>query len=183
MDDWNKDWDILYPFSQFLEPYKIPLPPPSGDYVSPWTSSSAFRVTAVKDVFDAIAGTRELSLVIDHPGIIWSVIAFDAHVLSWQLDKNPLPYFARHHIKEASFYGVDQWTLDLVINATPTGERPILKVDFQGIQEKGMWPAKKAERQGPAMDLFEQLDAWLDERPGVAFDALLLGCVSGVAIM
>ena len=108
------------------------------------------------------------------------MIAFDAHVLSWQLDKNPVPYFARHHIKEASFYGVDRWTLDLVINATTKGERPSLKIDYQGIQEKGMWPGKQAEREGPAMDLFEKLDAWLDERPGVAFDALLLGCVFGV---
>lgn len=97
MDDDNADWDILYPFSQvrgldwdrttrktailtctctctcdpqFLTPYKIPLPQPYG-YVSPWPSK--FKVTTALDAFNMDRFTRSLILIIDHPGVIWTV--------------------------------------------------------------------------------------------------------------
>ena len=43
------------------------------------------------------------------------MIAFDAQVIEWELDDYPPTEFARHHIKEASFYGREAWTLDLTI--------------------------------------------------------------------
>jgi hypothetical protein len=98
MDGYNSDWDILYPFSavrpflfpllsisvfliectsQFLTPYKIPLAVDPG-YVSPWVAGSntnvenGFTITALDDVKDHAAGTRSLTLRIDHPGLIWT---------------------------------------------------------------------------------------------------------------
>ena len=100
MHDWNGDWDILYPFSavskilsskpkgfayftlsccvpctcptQFMSPYKIPLPIEPG-FVSPFaTGERAFRVEAVNDTVDLLAGTRSLTLEITHPGLIWT---------------------------------------------------------------------------------------------------------------
>jgi hypothetical protein len=116
----------------------------------------------------------------DHPGLIWTVVAFDAHVLSWSLDNNPVSHYARHHVKEASFYGVDRWKFDVVVNATAPGEKPLLHIDFQGIQERGMWPGKKKERRGLlSMRLFEQLDHWLDQRTRGAYDTLMMGIVAG----
>lgn len=113
--------------------------------------------------------------------MIWTVIAFDAHVLSWSLDDNPIPYRARHHVKEASFYGIDKWSLDLVLNATAPGERPELEVSFQGIQERGMWPGKKAEGgQLDSMKLFAEMDEWLDDAFERSYDTLMLGIVGGV---
>ena len=70
------------------------------------------------------------------------VIAFDAHVLQWTLDDAPPDGYARHHIKEASFFGVDRWSVDLVLQG-PAATEP-LTVNFIGIDESGMWPAKKA---------------------------------------
>lgn len=59
-----------------------------------------------------------------------------------------------------------------------------LKVDFVGIQEKRMWPGKKAESDGsPAMKLFEAFDAWIDENTGGTVDALLVGCVRGETVV
>jgi len=55
------------------------------------------------------------------------VIAFDAHVLKWTLNDNPPDEFARHHIKEASFYGQDTWTVDLTIKHPLSGA---LDVDY-----------------------------------------------------
>lgn len=110
-----------------------------------------------------------------------SAIAFDAHVLKWTLDNNPPTEHARHHIKEASFYGVDTWKLDLVIKIPDSGDSR-LSVTYVGVKEKAMWPGKMKEKAegGQAMELFEELDAWLLDTKGGTVDATLLGCVGGV---
>lgn len=115
-----------------------------------------------------------------------AVIAFDAHVLEWNLDDNPPDEFARHHIKEASFYGTDTYTVDLVLRL-PLGSTSEsgLKINFIGLQENGMWPGKKAvkEEGGRAMKLFEELDGWIEEKTGGTVDALMLGCVAGITVV
>jgi len=113
-------------------------------------------------------------------------IAFDAHVLEWSLDKNPPDEYVRHHIKEASFYEHDTYSFSMVIKLPKIekGSEPNekVRVNFIGLQEKGIWPAKKAVKAqgGAAMQLFENLDAWLEEKTGGKVDALLMGCVGGV---
>jgi hypothetical protein len=154
------------------------------------------------DFVDKHGGTRSLTLHINHPGIVWTgelllfltclwnafehffswtAIAFDAHVLEWNLDNNPPDEYARHHIKEASFYGVDTWTVDLVIKIPDSGKRTI-SVNYVGVKEKAMWPAKSKEKAegGRAMELFEDLDNWLEVKMAGTVDATLLGCVGGV---
>ncbi|KAJ3576559.1 hypothetical protein NP233_g353 [Leucocoprinus birnbaumii] len=204
MNDYNSDWDSLYPFSAFLSPYKIPLAVSEG-YASPWATEQPFSVSAINDFRDTEAGTRSLTLEVKHPGIVWSgafplfpsviravlmktptlaVISFDAHVLRWTLDKNPPNEHVRHFIREASFYGTDTWSVDLVIQSPPNAtDDETLLVNFIGIIEKGMWPAKQAVKAegGPAMQLFEQLDNWLEEKSAGTIDALLMGCVGGVS--
>ncbi|KAF8655951.1 hypothetical protein AX16_002858 [Volvariella volvacea WC 439] len=204
MNDYNSDWDVLYPFSAFLTPYKVPLKAREEGYVSPWSvdGEKAFKISALNDVYDVANGTRSLTLKIDHPGLIWTTIAFDAHVLQWSLDDSPPQEHARHHIKEASFYGVDSYTIDLVIAASQNKEK--LRVNFIGMEEQGMWPGKRSvllehrardererERQqssglggvGPSigtLTFFEKLDGWLEEKTEGTVDAMLIGCVGGV---
>lgn len=113
------------------------------------------------------------------------VIAFDAHVLKWTLDNNPPDEYVRHHIREASFYNTDEWSIDLVLKLDSSrGDDDRLRVDFIGLEEQGMWPAKKervrAEERGEALRLFEEFDAWLEARTRGAADALLMGTVAGV---
>ncbi|KAF8624137.1 hypothetical protein AX17_007200 [Amanita inopinata Kibby_2008] len=186
MDDHNSDWDSLYPFSAFLTAYKISLPVEYG-YVSPWASGNNFSVTAVNDVKDFASGTRSLTLEVHHPGLIWTVIAFDAHVLQWTLDDNPPDEFARHHIKEASFYGTDTWTVDLVTKLDPSSSSGGLTINFIGLEERGIWPAKQArvsaEERGAAMRMFEKFDGWLEDKTAGTVDALLMGCVAGVVVV
>ncbi|KAI9455042.1 hypothetical protein F5148DRAFT_409217 [Russula earlei] len=182
MHDWNGDWDIIYPFSAFMSSYKIPLPIESGS-VSPFTDGDRdFKVEAVNVTDDVLAGTRSLTLQITHPGLIWTVIAFDAHVLQWTLDDAPPNEHTRHHIKEASYFSVDRWSLDLVLK----GNAP-LAINFIGIDEAAMWPAKKAaagapgtEKQHPAMVLFEHLDDWLMRKTHSRVDVMLLAAVGGI---
>lgn len=110
-------------------------------------------------------------------------MAFDAHVLHWSLDDNPPDENARHHIKEASFYGQDTYSFNIVIkeHASPQGGEK-LRIDFVGMQEKGIWPAKRAlgANGGIAMELFQELDPWLDKWTHGTVDALLMGCVIGM---
>ncbi|KAF8625164.1 hypothetical protein AX15_005531 [Amanita polypyramis BW_CC] len=181
----NPDWDTLYPFSKFLAPYKFSLPVQPG-YVSPWANKVS--VVAENDVRDVEAGTRSMTLKVYHPGLIWTVIVFNAHVLKWTLDDHPPDEYVRHHIKEASFYNTDVWSVDLVIKLNSTSSpSPLdekLRIDFIGLDEKGIWPAKEArvpvEERGEALRLFERFDSWLDGKTGGAVDALLMGTVAGV---
>ncbi|KIM39558.1 hypothetical protein M413DRAFT_447037 [Hebeloma cylindrosporum] len=198
MDEYNSDWDSLYPFSNFLSPYKIPLSI-HPDYISPWTSERPFTVTSVdhpitNDLLPP-GTTRNLTITVSHPDLIWTVIAFDAHVLQWSLDDNPPDEHARHHIKEGSFYGHDTYSFDLVIKVPPPppggdveaqdAGRVGIRVNFVGLQERGVWPAKKAVKAygGVAMELFEELDGWLEEKTQGKVDALLMGCVGGVTVV
>lgn len=123
----------------------------------------------------------------DYSALSCTAVAFDAHVLNWTLDKDPPDEYARHHIKEGSFYGHDVWSIDMLVKIpSHTGtdaDNGKIRVDFVGIHEKAMWPGKRAEKEqgGPAMKLFEEFDAWLDETKGGTVGATLLGCVGGVA--
>jgi len=183
MNDWNTYWEPMYPFSEFLSPYNFELPV-KPEWIEPLDYT--FTVTADNDTVDKAAGTRSLRLVINHPGTIWTAIVFDAHVLKWSIDDNPPDEFARHHVKEVSFYGHDSYTVDLLIKLPPDWEtNPGLKVSFVGIHEKAMWPGKKAEKAegGRAMALFEEFDAWIDREMEGTVDTLLIGGVGGYAIV
>ncbi|OSX64019.1 hypothetical protein POSPLADRAFT_1065412 [Postia placenta MAD-698-R-SB12] len=179
MNTWNNDWDTMYPFSNFLTPYKFDLPL-KPEYMD--APEHDFTVTAVNNKIDTAAGTRSLTLKIYHPGIIWTAVTFDAHVLQWALDNNPPDEYTRHYIKEGSFYGHDTWTVDLVVKIPEGDPDARIRVNFVGIHEKAMWPGKKAEKElgGRAMALFEEFDAWIEKETEGKVDALLLGCVGGI---
>jgi hypothetical protein len=55
-----------------MSPYKIPLPK-EPSFVSPFAvGERAFKIEAVNDTIDVVAGTRSLTLQITHPGLIWT---------------------------------------------------------------------------------------------------------------
>lgn len=115
------------------------------------------------------------------------VIAFDAHVLKWSLDNNPPDHLARHHVKEASFYGTDVWNLDLVIKIPQEEDMGgKLKVNFIGTKESVQWPAKKGkliEHEDDRQDLalLENIHTWIKHRTGDSVDAMLFGTLGGIA--
>lgn len=61
--------------------YKVPLPPTPATYASPFADT--FTVTASHSVLNSIKRTRSFDIIMDHPGLIWPVVAFDADVVSW----------------------------------------------------------------------------------------------------
>ncbi|PLW33163.1 hypothetical protein PCANC_11091 [Puccinia coronata f. sp. avenae] len=178
------DWDIIYPVSQFLKSYQVPLGlieqqslaaghdgdvGTKNEYLSPWTDK--FKITSLESKLDFINQQRTIVLAIDHPGIIWTVIAFTADVVHWDLPSRAVRGKRRHHVKEASGFGVDRWTLNVTIALEEAefqsaveneqilkGQRvPIaaddqqgqafarlgkLKVEFSGIDQLGLYPAR-----------------------------------------
>lgn len=137
----------------------------------------ALRSRSITLGLSGLVSRHSSSSVVSFPNNPYAVIAFDAHVLKWTLDDSPPDEHARHHIKEASFYGQDTWTVDLTIKL-PTAP---LNVDFIGIGEKRMWPGKKAEKEegGRAMVLFEKFDKYVEESTNGTVDVMLLGCLGG----
>ena len=125
MNDYNSDFDILYPVSAFLTPYKFQLPSPgaasgfSTKYAAPAAEANHFTVKATNEVLDLEAGTRSLTLEMNHPGVIWSVVAFDAEILDWNLPSAPPAGYQRHHLKSVARYGIHSWSIDLVLRLEP----------------------------------------------------------------
>ncbi|GJN92127.1 hypothetical protein Rhopal_005157-T1 [Rhodotorula paludigena] len=163
-DDLSVDWDIIYPVSQFLTTFRIPLPPVSPDYVAPWADS--LKVTVQRSVLNTIKQTRQLELTLEHPGIIWPVMSFTADVVAWDLPKVPERGQVRHHVKSVASYGVTRFPISLTLQLTPEefaaavrqeqrakGQRPAsdvseadrqlaaLRIDYSGLDLHGMYPA------------------------------------------
>ena len=103
-------------------------------------------------------------------------------MISWSLESPPPEEYARHHIKEAYFHGVDTWSVDLVIAFPPNTDPAPIPVNLVGLQESAMWPGKRKvkEQGGPAMILFELLDNWLDDHLGDTVDAMMLSSIGGI---
>ncbi|KAH8813685.1 hypothetical protein DL96DRAFT_501140 [Flagelloscypha sp. PMI_526] len=180
-------WDLVYPFSTVLKPYDMVIPnsfiEASPAYHSLWKLK--FSIKATKDI-TLENGTRVLDLQIDHPGLIWPVLSFEAHVSSWSLDAHPPPSYERHWVREAAFHRVSTYTLSLSIE--PHNNSTDLNIRWVGLQEGGTWPAKAQEyiaQKGRTKDaavsmrVFEELDGWITGWSGDTVDATLLGAVKG----
>ena len=187
------------------------MAPLDSSYVSPWVNGKGFIISSINHDENLIPGTRNITVQVSHSELIWTgqlihskkkalslnyitlfllVIAFDAHVLKWSLDDNPPDEYARHHIREGSFYGSDTYSFDMIVKIPPSsasapGGNQGIQVNYIGLQEKGIWPAKKSVKtEGAiAMKLFEELDTWLETKTGGTVDALLIGCVAGVTVI
>lgn len=65
----GSQWQI-YPVSHFMQSYKFPLPPLAADYISPFQGK--FVVEVVDSRLNAVKQTRQLTIVVRHPQIIWT---------------------------------------------------------------------------------------------------------------
>ncbi|GAA5843912.1 hypothetical protein JCM11251_002246 [Rhodosporidiobolus azoricus] len=162
-DDLSVDWDLIYPISQLLTTYKVALPPADPSYVSPFDST--FVLSVEKSILNSVKQTRRLELVLDHPGVIWPVVSFNADVVEWDLPTLPeRGAHVRHHVKSVASYGVTKFTLSLTVQLTPDefgaalredqrrkGQRTDssaadealarIRIDYSGLDVHGMYPA------------------------------------------
>ena len=164
------EWEVLYPFSQFLQSYQAKLPTAK---ISPAVELP--KVVGRTFERNDLDGTVTLDLVTWHPGLLWTVIAFDAEVVWWSLsDEPPAKNERRHHVRQASSYGTPSHDLRMQIKVPASGK---LVVDFVGVEELAMHPAKVTSAEAlerPSMRFFAQIDA-----PGGVGEAVDL-CSNGV---
>lgn len=165
------------------------MPSLPSSYVSPFRDT--FKVELLESRLNAVTRARSIKLAIHHPGIIWSVIAFDANVMRWNLPAAPEPGMIRHHVKEASAYNVSTWELDMELQLDDVqfqaalrqsqrrkGQRkkdPVaeaeddrlggLKIEFSGLDVKRMWHHRSNEHR-ENMEFVDRLDKampdWVD---------------------
>lgn len=162
---------------------------------------------AKDEELDLEAGTRRITLEYLKPQgrVIWSVMAFDAEILEWDLGTIPVPEgHKRHVIKEVGRAGVDRWSLTMLLRLDATAIEAARKrgVDKQthtellklapgeGVPEAQRDPSRlvvsfsgldaevAARRElTPALN---KMDGYLlTERPDV--DAMLLSVIAGVS--
>ncbi|CAM0140646.1 hypothetical protein VKS41_006671 [Umbelopsis sp. WA50703] len=122
------EWDSVYPFSAFLGGYRFD----TNNYIKSHTSNSSLaassepigfqlvgKIPSVKSfdsVYDHSTGIRSFSVVAIAPTYTWTVISFDAHVLSWSIgDTEPLNHTSHYVVRHVGGYGSDGWRLDLKV--------------------------------------------------------------------
>lgn len=194
----------IYPVSQFLHSYKVPLPASITSSSSQYKDS--FKIEVLESRLNAVSQTRSLQLAIQHPGIIWTVIAFDADVLRWDLPEPAERGTIRHHVKEASGYNVSIWHLSMELKLSDEqfqaalrqsqrrkGQRKRdaeaeeidhalggLRIDFSGLDVSRMWHHKVNEdRKG--MEFVESLDKAMPDWVDASKLFKLRSCISTMA--
>lgn len=136
-------------------------------------------------------------------------MAFSADVVEWDLPEPAERGDVRHHIKEASAYSTDSWTMLMTLQLSPEqfeasqrisqrkkGQRPLgteeerakdealagLRIDYSGLDVGRMWHSsyeKEAESSRPGMQFMRSLDKALPAWT----DPMLLTAVAGVAVV
>lgn len=124
MNDYNSDWDVLYPVSTFLETYKFALEPVKFDRWPEMTHEESRTLLA--------NGNTNIKIKLHHPGCVWPALAFEADIVEWSFDLPPPKGRTRHHIKSATSVDVDILELDLVLKLDK-GEK--LKLHWSAVGE------------------------------------------------
>jgi hypothetical protein len=199
MEEHNADWDVIYPYSAFIKPWRVEIPPLLGPTYGEGEREDRIKLRTIWDVVDDVKGTRSIRLEVNATGVIWpgenravdrsgrsranadtTAIAFDAHVLEWSLDDNPPAEYTRHHIKSAMFLGSDEWDIDLVLNLTTSRE---LAVSHVGVRRNAMWPARKDDvPRDPATALLGRIDQFVEETTRGRVDPTLVSCLGGISV-
>lgn len=166
MDNYNTNFDILYPVSNFLTPFRFPLPSSAAPSSSPWTestgsSSEAFAPYASKDHIDWEAGTRRVTITLDRKNIIWSVMAFDAEILEWDLSIPPPIGWQRHHLKEVSRFGQDSWSVSMLLKLPKEAQGSSKSVPYSQQQNDGQKGAAMI-REAAGVPQRDPTKLWID---------------------
>jgi hypothetical protein len=170
MNEYNSDWDTLYPVSSFLETYRFPLESVTFDWP---------KVTAESERTENADGTTHIKVRIDHPHLVWPVLAFEAEITEWAFGLPPPVGRKRHHIKSATSVHEHTIDLDLTVRLEP-GEK--LRIHFNGVDKNQMVPGT-ASRLGPDMPASRWLmamDDWARETYDDSLDIVMSGIIAGV---
>ncbi|KAI9497389.1 hypothetical protein BDB00DRAFT_804285 [Zychaea mexicana] len=112
------EWASIYPFSAFLGGYRFNTKSYlEANGVKPDDLPGPFpKLSAQNDKYDPATGVRSFSIVSVSPTYTWTVIAFDADVLTWSItDSEPLEGPTHYIVRHVVGHGNDAWKLDLSV--------------------------------------------------------------------
>lgn len=204
----STDMDVLFPLTHFIDTERVALPMTAARSAASRDTSrwDQFRVSCRDVHVDAANRTRELVMQLHHPALAWSTLSFDAEVLEWDFPEPPPAGFRRHHLKDVSRLGHDDFAMRMVVRLspeqldayappgakdtlvrtlpghTPTPRDPArIQVHYSGLDSYGMYPHHKATGMDKlSMQTLGQLDDMLlADYPEV--DAMLMSVIAGVA--
>lgn len=206
----SPDVDIIFPLSHFVDVRRATLPqtPAMARGAADKKRWRDFRITCDAQI-DPSALTRNVTLRLHHPGIMWSALSFDADITAWDFIEAPPSGLQHHTLKDISRKGEDDFSVnftyridaataeafrrnsahggDSLVRAAP-GHTPSkvhpwkLRVHYSGLDSNGMFPQHNATATAAqlAMPDLAKLNAYLEEHhPEV--DAMLVSVVAGVA--
>ncbi|KAG0095497.1 hypothetical protein BGZ93_005811 [Podila epicladia] len=153
------DWNLVYPFSQFLDSYVVDTTPyirahttnkTIANFDKPLTEliEDAPKLVAENIRYDPVTSVRSMTVLCTHPNYIWTVSSFDANVVSWSLNI-PVPSKEIFHyvIRNAGGYRSDGWRLDLSyrVEDAAVGAEDRLRVELTAMETEGF--GKDIERE------------------------------------
>ncbi|KAG0302496.1 hypothetical protein BGZ98_007445 [Dissophora globulifera] len=152
------DWNAVYPFNQFLDSYVFDTTP----YIRKHTTNETLakskapltdlihsppRLVAEKVSYDAARGVRKLTMLCTHPEYIWTVMSFDAEVVSWSMAL-AVPSKERFHyvVRNAGGYRTDGWRLEVEYKASGIDDK--LRVELTAMETEGFGKDVERELEG-----------------------------------
>ncbi|KAI8833200.1 hypothetical protein BC829DRAFT_407996 [Chytridium lagenaria] len=140
----DHSWATLFPFSHFIESHVFDVTEglkvdEEGEVKWLWEGPPAkdarVPVIEARDVsWDAEKGTRTLTLNCYHPEHVWTVISFNAEVLSWSLESTPQSGLTHHVIRHAGSYGTNLWNFTLTVRAPSATD--LMMVHLTGVERE-----------------------------------------------
>ncbi|KAJ9119852.1 hypothetical protein QFC24_005566 [Naganishia onofrii] len=175
--DSNSDWDILYPISAFIEAEKFPV------IGHTWPAAEILpevKVRVMEDSWDENLNTRNITLGVNHEGLIYPVLAFSADVVEWSFQTAAPVGHTRHYVKAASSPGKEDFLFHMSFKTQDRHDK--LGFHWVGIDTRQMYPAT-SEKHGAALPttvMFREMDGWLKEEFENSMEVLLVGAIAGV---
>lgn len=198
----SPDMDVLFPLTHYIHPTRLTLPP-SAERTAAAQDPMRWRdIRLTCEDINVENGTREVRLRLQHPGLAWSTLSFDAEILDWDFPAPPPAGLQRHHLKDVSRLGHDTFEVRLKLRATSTPPAAPLDdtlvrtppahaatardpsrmlVHISGLDAYGMYPHHRATGMDRlSMQTLQALDDMLvSEFPGI--DPMLVSIVAGTA--
>jgi len=115
------DLDVLFPLTEFVEAQRLVLPrtPPKDAAARDKTRYADFRVRCADSTVHEANATREVHIRLEHPGLAWSVVSFNAAVVDWDFPEPPPEGMQQHHLKDVSRVGENIWEMRVVYRLSP----------------------------------------------------------------
>lgn len=173
LNEYDSDWDVLYPLPDFLETWRFPIAS-TAEAASFTFPKPIIQHTELESLGD---GIRRLKFKFDFTGLVWPVLAFEAEVVGWSFSFEPPKEKKRHHLKIV--VSVDEPIVDFELDVRTNDP---IEIHYSALDLNQMVPGT-ASRRGPDMPMSKfltEVDQWASEKWEGSLDFVMCGTVAGI---